>query len=86
MTTGQEASGSLSRPRGTESLQRLLFTTSEAAKILGVSRSTLYLLLAEGQIESVKIGSLRRIPGDALDRYVRRLRQLGEITGNRRGR
>ncbi len=61
----------------TGSLPKLLVTTSEAAAILGVSRSTLYSLLAEGQLESVKIGSLRRISTAALDRYVGELPNVG---------
>lgn len=53
---------------------RLLYKPEEAAQELGMSRSNFYLLLASGEIESVKIGKLRRIPGAALDEYVARLR------------
>ncbi|MGH9056559.1 MAG: excisionase family DNA-binding protein, partial [Acidimicrobiales bacterium] len=44
-----------------------------AAKALGIGRSTLYLLLGRGEIESVKIGALRRISPTALDTYVERI-------------
>ena len=52
---------------------KLLYTPVEAAHTLGVSRSTLYVLLATGQIGSVKVGSLRRIPATALHTFIDQL-------------
>lgn len=54
---------------------RLLLTTTEAAQALGIGRSKFYQLLAAGAVESVLIGSARRVPADALAGYVRTLRQ-----------
>lgn len=54
-------------------MTKLLYTTSEAAELLGVGRSTLYLLLGQGSTGSVKIGALRRISAAALQAYVERL-------------
>jgi excisionase family DNA binding protein len=54
---------------------RLLLTPTEAAQALGIGRSKLYELLRGGLLESVLIGSARRIPSDALDAYVQGLRQ-----------
>ena len=54
--------------------QRLLLTVSEAAQQLGIGRSLLYALLAEGQVESIHVGRLRRIPIDALADYIDRQR------------
>ena len=54
--------------------QRLLLTVSEAAQQLGIGRSLLYVLLADGQVESIHVGRLRRIPTDALATYVDRQR------------
>lgn len=51
-------------------IDKLLYTPLEAAHALGVSRSTLYELLAHGDIASVRIGASRRIPADCLRRYV----------------
>ena len=48
----------------------LLYRVDPAAQRLGVSRSRLYELLASGVIASVKIGRSRRIPADALHKYV----------------
>jgi excisionase family DNA binding protein len=54
-------------------MTKLLYTAEEAAEVLGIGRSTLYLLLSAGEVASVKIGALRRIPASALDGYVARL-------------
>ena len=53
---------------------RLLHSTNSAAAQLGVSRSTLYLLLRADEIESVQIGARRLVSHDALVAYVARLR------------
>jgi excisionase family DNA binding protein len=53
---------------------RLLLTVEEAADRLGIGRTMTYALIAAGVLESVHIGRLRRVPTDALDDYVRRLR------------
>lgn len=54
--------------------QRLLLPVEEAGEVLGLKRSKMYELISEGKIESVKIGKSRRIPVDALEAYVARLR------------
>ncbi len=57
-------------------MHKLLLTPTEAAELLGVSRTTVYELLNAGQIESVWIGRARRIPRAVLVAYVDRLRGL----------
>ncbi|MGW1798942.1 excisionase family DNA-binding protein [Streptomyces sp. NPDC001984] len=52
----------------------VLLTVEEAARRLGIGRTTCFGLIASGELESVKVGSLRRIPADALAVYVARLR------------
>lgn len=52
----------------------LLLTVVEAARLLGVGRSTAYELLASGELESVHIGRSRRIPVAAVESYVAGLR------------
>jgi excisionase family DNA binding protein len=54
---------------------RLLLTVAEAAHRLGIGRSLLYELLADGRVESIHIGRLRRIPADALAAYIDRQRR-----------
>src|SRR5262245_51650588 len=53
----------------------LLLRVSEAAERLSISRSTLYLLLAQGQVRSINIGRAVRIPACELERFVRRALQ-----------
>ena len=60
-----------------EEAPRLMLTIEEAARRLSVSRSTLYDLLQRGEIESVHIGSLRRVPVDCLEDFVARCRREG---------
>ncbi|MCH7907441.1 MAG: excisionase family DNA-binding protein [Chloroflexi bacterium] len=57
---------------------RLLLRVEEAAESLGLGRSKVFELIAAGDLESVSIGRARRIPTDALDRFVARLREAGE--------
>lgn len=48
----------------------LSVSVDEAAHLLGVSRSTLFTLLEAGTIRSVKVGSRRLIPRQALDDFL----------------
>ncbi len=52
----------------------LLLTPEQAAAAIAIGRSKMYELLGEGVIESVRIGSRRRIPAAALEEFVQRLR------------
>lgn len=56
--------------------EKLLHPPEEAAELLTISRSQLFELLARGEIKSVKIGRLRRIPHDELTAYIDGLRAL----------
>jgi len=50
--------------------ERVLLTVEEAARRLHIGRTTAYRLVAEGQLASIQIGHLRRIPVDALTAFV----------------
>lgn len=64
-----------STPSGGQELEgKLLLTVDEAAQRLGIGRSHAYIYVLRGEIESVKIGRSRRIPAEALDAFVERLR------------
>lgn len=52
----------------------LLYRVEEGARTLGISRSRVFELIAAGHIETVQIGRARRIPAQALEDYVARLR------------
>ncbi|WP_460664790.1 helix-turn-helix domain-containing protein [Kribbella swartbergensis] len=56
------------------SVAPLLLTVEQAAQRLGIGRTSLYALVKSGEIESVPLGRLRRIPAECLDEYVARLR------------
>ena len=51
-------------------MNAILIKPADAAKLLGIGKSFLYLLMASGQIASVKIGKSRRIPVAALKSWV----------------
>lgn len=55
-------------------MDRLLCRPEEAAELLGIGRSKFYELMADGVIDSVRIGTCRRIPLAALEEFVERLR------------
>jgi len=52
--------------------ERMLLTVVEAARRLGIGRSSLYRLLDAGQIRSIHVGRSHRIPVDALVEFVNR--------------
>ena len=60
-------------------MEKLLLTPEEAARVLSIGRSKLYQLLAVGALDSIRIGGSRRIPADAVTRFVERLQAAGDI-------
>lgn len=50
--------------------EKLALKPGEAAEVIGVSRSKVYALIAEGQIPHCKIGSSIRVPVDGLRRWL----------------
>lgn len=57
----------------TERPPRLLLTVEEAAERIGICRSNMFKLIRHGDVESVKVGRLRRVTPAALEDFVRRL-------------
>ena len=58
---------------------RLLYRPTEAAEVLSVSRSTIYELLASGELPSLRLGGCLRVPADALKEWIRRrVAELGD--------
>ena len=51
----------------------LLLTVPQVAKILNISRSTVYTLFDSGDLESVLVGSSRRVSENQLADYLRRI-------------
>jgi excisionase family DNA binding protein len=73
----------MEEPESVVAADKLLLRIEEAAKRLGIGRSLMYRLVLSGQVQSVPLGRLRRIPAEALEEYVERLRV--EASGNSPG-
>ena len=71
----------LYEPRQPEmTMERVLLTAEEVAEALRVGRCTVYDLIRTGQLRSIKIGKLRRIPVDAVHEFARRaLDEQGDV-------
>lgn len=64
----------LDRPiGGPPVLAPVLLSVPEAARLLGIGRTTVYELIAGGQLEVVHIGRSIRVPTAAIDAFVDRL-------------
>jgi excisionase family DNA binding protein len=60
---------------------RLLLTVPEVASAMGDGRNVVYELVLTGQLASIKIGRLRRVPVGALETFINA--QLNTIEGRR---
>jgi excisionase family DNA binding protein len=69
--TEREAESATPPPRAMP--ERIMLTAEEAAERLGIGRTLMFRLLRTGQIESVRIGRLRRVPASAIQDYAARL-------------
>lgn len=58
----------------------VLLTAERAAERLSLGRTTVYGLIASGELASVKVGRARRVPAGALDAYVARLSADAAVT------
>lgn len=52
---------------------RILYSVPEAARLMSIGRSTLYQLMANGELPSVKIGTRRLVARNSIDAYVERM-------------
>ena len=58
----------------------LLLTVPEAARVLGIGRSTVYELVARGDLAFVHIGRSSRVPVAAIAAYIDRLQGGDGVT------
>ena len=63
--TGPNSTASVTSPQ-------LLLSVPQAARALGIARSSLYVLLDRHELTSVSIGRRRLLPARALEEYVDR--------------
>lgn len=50
--------------------EKLLLSVVEAARRLGIGRTLMYELINSGEVQSVHVGRLRKIPTAAVDGFV----------------
>ena len=53
-------------------MERILISIREATEMLGIGRTTIYRLIAEGRLETVKIGSRRLVKVESLREIIER--------------
>jgi excisionase family DNA binding protein len=56
------------------SAEPLAMRIPQAARFIGIGRSTLYMFIASGEIETIKVGRSTLIPTDSLHAFVERRR------------
>ncbi|MFF2921896.1 helix-turn-helix domain-containing protein [Streptomyces celluloflavus] len=66
------------RPAGGDTTPVAL-TVAEAARRIGIGRTKLYEYGTSGEIASVKIGSLRRIPAEAVNDFLAQRLTAGDF-------
>jgi excisionase family DNA binding protein len=59
-----------------------LLTVEEAAERLRLGRTFVYRLIRSGELESVKVGRLRRVPAECIPQYVAGLRGARKASGS----
>jgi excisionase family DNA binding protein len=52
---------------GQQNLERRALSIPEAVQTCGLSRATIYRLIADGKLSTLKIGSRRLVPVGAID-------------------
>lgn len=62
------------RPALHKDLAPVLLTVEEAARCLRIGRTSCFALIRSGELESLLIGGLRRVPADAPAAYLARRR------------
>lgn len=60
-------------PKSATPRDRVLLTVEEAAERLHIGRTTTWGLVKNGELHSVQIGRLRRVPASAIDEYAAQL-------------
>jgi excisionase family DNA binding protein len=59
--------------------QRFLYRIPDGAEMVGISRSTFYKLMRDGEIETVMLGRRRLVAHESLERLAERIRS-GDVT------
>lgn len=59
-------------------MEKLLYRPEEVAELCAIGRTSIYEAIRYGRLESVKIGASRRVPAEAVRRFVKELTGEGE--------
>ena len=51
-------------------MEKLLLKPNEVMEVLGIGRSMVYEMLASGDLPSVRVGRLIRVPSKALEEWI----------------
>jgi excisionase family DNA binding protein len=51
----------------------IVYTVAEAARRLKIGRTAMYELVMSGEVRSITIGRLRRVPAQCIDEYLTQL-------------
>lgn len=57
--------------RSAREVEPILLRIEDVAKLLGIARSTTYVLIAGGELPVVRIGRATRVPREAVEQWVR---------------
>jgi len=57
--------------RNTPQIEKILFSLTEAGAMLSLSRSALYVFIANGKLKTVKKGRRRLVLRDELERFAK---------------
>lgn len=60
-------------PIGSTPIKKILYSVEDTAAALSMGRTTIFALIVEGQIKSVKIGKRRLVAASEIEAYVERL-------------
>ena len=60
----------LTKPKTIPSNEKRALRIKEASALYGISRSTIYVLMARGTLKSVKVGGSRLVPVDAMEELI----------------
>lgn len=51
-------------------MERLTYNITEAANVLGISKSYMYILVKQGKFPVIELGTRKLIPKEALEQWI----------------
>jgi excisionase family DNA binding protein len=55
----------------TPNVEPRLLSIKDAARVLGVGVSSVWLLIADGKLKAIRVGRRRLVPVEAIDAFIR---------------